>query len=83
MSAKAWPTHLAPGAVRIAHRTSRFEETVDFYGELVGLPLIDDFNDSYGLDGAILAFRTRPSPSSSCGQTSPSLSMGTSNSSCT
>ena len=53
MTPKAWPNHLAPRAIRFAHRTSRFEETVDFYRELVGLPLIDVFNDSYGLDGAI------------------------------
>ena len=33
MTPKAWPNHLAPRAIRFAHRTSRFEETVDFYRE--------------------------------------------------
>jgi hypothetical protein len=64
MSPKAWPSHLAPGVVRFAHRTSRFEDTVDFYREFVGLPLIDDFKGSYGLDGAIFGLPDSSSPGS-------------------
>jgi hypothetical protein len=46
--------HLAPiGAIRFARRSSNFEETVRFYRELVGLPLFETFESSYGSNGAI------------------------------
>jgi catechol 2,3-dioxygenase-like lactoylglutathione lyase family enzyme len=49
-----WPPHLAPlGAIRFARRSSNFEETVRFYRELVGLPLYETFEASYGSNGAI------------------------------
>jgi YycE-like protein len=45
---------LAPiGAIRFARRSSNFEETVRFYRELVGLPLFETFEASYGSNGAI------------------------------
>lgn len=49
-----WPPHLAAiGAIRFARRSSNFQETVRFYRELVGLPLYETFNESYGSNGAI------------------------------
>jgi hypothetical protein len=49
-----WPRQLAPiGAVRFARRSSNFDETVRFYRELVGLPLYETFEASYGSNGAI------------------------------
>jgi catechol 2,3-dioxygenase-like lactoylglutathione lyase family enzyme len=49
-----WPMQLAPiGAIRFARRSSNFEETVRFYRELVGLPLFETFEASYGSNGAI------------------------------
>ena len=49
-----WPAHLAPlGAIRFARRSSNFEETVRFYRDLVGLPLYETFEASYGSNGAI------------------------------
>ncbi|GLE51804.1 VOC family protein [Mycobacterium montefiorense] len=49
-----WPIQLAPiGAIRFARRSSNFEETVRFYRDLVGLPLFETFEDSYGSNGAI------------------------------
>jgi hypothetical protein len=41
------------GAMRFARRTSNFDETVRFYHELVGLPLYETFEASYGSNGAI------------------------------
>jgi hypothetical protein len=41
------------GAIRFARRSSHFEETVRFYRELVGLPLFETFEASYGSNGAI------------------------------
>src|SRR3981081_3104625 len=49
-----WPMHLAPiGAIRFARRSPNFEETVRFYGEVVGLPLFETFEPSDGRNGAI------------------------------
>ncbi len=51
---KHWPMHLASiGAIRFARRSSNFQETVRFYRELVGLPLYETFESSYGSNGAI------------------------------
>lgn len=49
-----WPPQLAPiGGIRFARRSSHFAETVRFYRDLVGLPLYETFEDSYGSNGAI------------------------------
>lgn len=49
-----WPMRMASiGAIRFARRSSNFEETVRFYRELVGLPLFETFEASYGSNGAI------------------------------
>ncbi|MDT5145641.1 MAG: hypothetical protein QOC58_286, partial [Mycobacterium sp.] len=49
-----WPNHLASiGAIRFARRSSDFAEAVRFYQDLVGLPLYETFEASYGSNGAI------------------------------
>jgi catechol 2,3-dioxygenase-like lactoylglutathione lyase family enzyme len=49
-----WPRELASiGAIRFARRSSHFAETVQFYRDLVGLPLYETFESSYGSNGAI------------------------------
>jgi GNAT superfamily N-acetyltransferase len=48
-----WPTHLSPGALRWAHASNRYDETVAFYRDLVGLPVVGDFTSSFGEDGTI------------------------------
>ncbi len=49
-----WPVQLASiGAIRFARRSPNFAETVRFYRELVGLPLYETFESSYGSNGAI------------------------------
>ena len=49
-----WPKQMAQiGAIRFARRSSNFNETVRFYRELVGLPLFETFEGSYGTNGAI------------------------------
>jgi hypothetical protein len=53
-SAARWPKELAAiGAIRFARRSAHFESTVQFYRDLVGLPLCATFGDSYGSNGAI------------------------------
>jgi len=34
--------------------SARYEETVAFYRDAIGLPVLETFHDSYGLDGTIL-----------------------------
>ena len=49
-----WPMRMASiGAIRFARRSSNFAETVRFYRDLVGLPLFETFEGSYGSNGAI------------------------------
>ncbi|QUR68829.1 VOC family protein [Mycobacterium spongiae] len=49
-----WPKELASiGSIRFGRRSSNFTETVRFYRELVGLPLYETFEASFGSNGAI------------------------------
>jgi catechol 2,3-dioxygenase-like lactoylglutathione lyase family enzyme len=49
-----WPAHLPVGALRVVRWTGRYDQTVAFYRDIIGLPVLETFQDSYGLDGAIL-----------------------------
>src|SRR5437660_11190892 len=49
-----WPAHLSVGALRVVRWSARYEETVTFYRDTIGLPVLETFRDSYGLDGTIL-----------------------------
>ena len=49
-----WPAHLPVGALRVVRWSARYEETVTFYRDTIGLPVLETFHDSYGLDGTIL-----------------------------
>ena len=52
--AVGWPEQLASiGAIRFARRSAHFDSTVQFYRDVVGLPLVDTFTESYGSNGAI------------------------------
>jgi GNAT superfamily N-acetyltransferase len=48
-----WPARLRPGALRWARASSHYEATVDFYRDVIGLPVIDRFSDSFAEDGTI------------------------------
>ena len=48
-----WPAHLRPGALRWMRSSARYHETVAFYRDLVGLPVVGSFGGSYGEDGTI------------------------------
>src|SRR5215813_4665321 len=49
-----WPEHLRAGALRVVRWSARYDETVVFYQDIIGLPVLETFCDSYGLDGTIL-----------------------------
>jgi YycE-like C-terminal domain/YycE-like N-terminal domain len=48
-----WPEHLPVGAVRFGRTSARYDQTVQFYRDLVGLPVLESFEGSYGEDGTI------------------------------
>ena len=51
-----WPSHLQVGAVRFARTSRRYDETVHFYRDIVGLPVVGEFHASFGEDGTIFGF---------------------------
>lgn len=48
-----WPERLPVGSFRIMRPSVHYEETVRFYRDLVGLPVLEAFQESYGEDGTI------------------------------
>src|SRR3954453_14316447 len=48
-----WPVHLRPGAIRFARASARYHETVAFFRDVVGLPVIGGFRDSFEEEGTI------------------------------
>jgi catechol 2,3-dioxygenase-like lactoylglutathione lyase family enzyme len=55
-----WPAHLPVGALRVVRWSARYDETVVFYRDIIGLPVLETFQDSYGLDGMILGLPDGP-----------------------
>ncbi|HXY92521.1 MAG TPA: VOC family protein [Acidimicrobiia bacterium] len=55
-----WPPHLRVGALRLVRSSAHYEATIHFYRDLVGLPVIDEFQDSYGEDGTIFGLPASP-----------------------
>ena len=48
-----WPAHLHPGALRWVRSSTTYDDTVAFYRDLVGLPVVGSFQGSFGEDGTI------------------------------
>jgi catechol 2,3-dioxygenase-like lactoylglutathione lyase family enzyme len=48
-----WPEHLPVRAVRFSRASVQYDQTVQFYRDLVGLPVLESFEGSYGEDGTI------------------------------
>src|SRR4051794_41151624 len=48
-----WPEHLPVGAVRFGRSSDHYDQTVEFYRDVVGLPVLETFGASYGEDGTI------------------------------
>jgi len=55
-----WPEHLPVGALRVVRWSAQYEQTVIFYRDTIGLPVLETFQDSYGLDGTILGLPGGP-----------------------
>jgi catechol 2,3-dioxygenase-like lactoylglutathione lyase family enzyme len=57
----AWPEHLAAtGAVRFSRSSAHYDRTIAFYRDVVGLPFIGEFTESFGEDGTILGLPGLP-----------------------
>ena len=48
-----WPEHLPVGALRFGRSSAHYDQSVRFYRDLVGLPVLESFTASYGEDGTI------------------------------
>ena len=48
-----WPVHLHPGALRFARASAHYDQTIAFYRDIVELPVVGEFIDSFGVDGTI------------------------------
>ena len=48
------------GALRVVRWSARYEQTVVFYRDIIGLPVLETFQDSYSLDGTILGLPGGP-----------------------
>lgn len=55
-----WPAHLPVGALRVVRWSARYDQSVSFYRDIIGLPVLETFQDSYGLDGTILGLPGDP-----------------------
>src|SRR5213076_177361 len=55
-----WPPHLPVGALRVVLWSARYDQMVIFYRDTIGLPVLETFRDSYGLDGTILGLPGSP-----------------------
>jgi len=55
-----WPAHLPVGALRVVRWSAHYDQTVAFYRDAIGLPVLETFHDSYGLDGTILGLPGSP-----------------------
>jgi len=53
MTRGAWPSHLHVGALRVVRASAKYDATIEFYRDVVGLAVIDEFHGSYGEDGTI------------------------------
>src|SRR3954451_13462491 len=49
----SWPSHFNPGALRFSHSSANYDETIAFFRDIVGLPVIGEFTQSFGEDGTI------------------------------
>jgi catechol 2,3-dioxygenase-like lactoylglutathione lyase family enzyme len=52
-STSQWPAHMRVGSLRVVRSSDHYDATIEFYRDLVGLPVIDEFRGSYGEDGTI------------------------------
>ena len=55
-----WPEDIPAAALRVVRWSAHYDQTVIFYRDIIGLPVLETFHDSYGLDGTILGLPASP-----------------------
>jgi hypothetical protein len=75
-AASRWPEHLPVGAVRVARASARYDQTVQFYRDLVGLPVLESFEGSYGEDGTIFGLPDTATHLEIVRSTEPAIAVG-------
>ena len=48
------------GGLRVVRWSTHYDQTVIFYRDIIGLPVLETFRGSYGLDGTILGLPDGP-----------------------
>jgi catechol 2,3-dioxygenase-like lactoylglutathione lyase family enzyme len=71
-----WPEHLPVGAVRVGRASAHYDQTVQFYRDLVGLPVLERFEASYGEDGTIFGLPDTSTQLEIVRSTKPAMSVG-------
>ena len=71
-----WPEHLPVGAVRVARASVHYDRTVRFYRDVIGLPVLESFERSYGEDGTIFGLPDAPAHLEIVRSTEPSTPSG-------
>jgi Glyoxalase/Bleomycin resistance protein/Dioxygenase superfamily len=52
-TAGRWPERLPVGSFRVMRPRRNYDRTIPFYRDLIGLPVLETFQASYGEDGTI------------------------------
>ena len=55
-----WREHLPAGALRVVRWSAHYDQTVICYRDTIGLPVLETFRDSCGLDGTIIGLPGSP-----------------------
>jgi catechol 2,3-dioxygenase-like lactoylglutathione lyase family enzyme len=55
-----WPDHLPVGAVRFARPTAHYDESLSFYRDVLGLPILAQWRDHDGYDGVVFGLPGAP-----------------------
>jgi catechol 2,3-dioxygenase-like lactoylglutathione lyase family enzyme len=59
MGSNGWPEGMPVAQVRVARPTDRLEEVVNFYHDIIGLPIIASFTGHAGYDGVMIGLPSR------------------------
>jgi hypothetical protein len=60
LAGAGWPSHLPVRALRVVRWSPHYDETVIFYRDIIGLQVLETFQESYGLDGTIFGLPGDP-----------------------
>jgi hypothetical protein len=65
-TAGRWPERLPVGSFRVMRPRRNYDRTIPFYRDLIGLPVLETFQASYGEDGTIFGLPDSSTQSGDC-----------------